>query len=443
MMNFGKIFKENTSKLGESASILNKHRNVAMDAFLSSDLPDKSNEKYKYSDIKKLFETVYQHRFEPKKFDFELEDVFRCDVPNLDTDVVVLVNGFYAEDQKIMELSNGALVGSLDEAAKKYPELLEKHYGSCANYKDCSLVALNTAFAQDGVFFYVPNGVVIEKPIQIINLLIDDNSLMVQPRNLFLLGENSQAKVVICDHTLSAQKFITNSVTEIILSENCVFDYYKMQNEHNDSIQLSSTYIRQKRSSVLHSNNISLHGGFIRNNLFVKLEEEYCEANLDGICLADKMQHVDNYTYIDHAVPNCNSSEHYKSIIDDMASVAFNGRVLVRPDAQNTNAFQANNNIALTQDAKVYTKPQLEIYADDVKCSHGATVGQLDYEALFYLKSRGIGHKEAMTLLMYGFAYEVISKIRIEPLTEKISNLVDKRLRGEFSRCNHCVIRCC
>jgi len=288
----------------------------------------------------------------------------------------------------------------------------------------------------------VPKNVKHENSIQIINLLLSDEDQMVQHRNLFIIDEGAEAEVLICDHSLSTHEYLTNSITEIFSDKNSNFNLTRIQNEHNDSVQITNTFAHQEKDSVVTSNTISLHGGMIRNNVNVTMNGENCENNAFGLFLADKNQHIDNYTYINHLKPNCISKQLYKGILDDNSRGAFTGRIHVWPDAQKTLAYQKNNNILLTDNAKMYSKPQLEIYADDVKCSHGATVGQLDEEALFYMMSRGISQKESRLLLMYAFAYEVISQIKLPALRERIIELVDKRLRGDLSRCNNCKINC-
>jgi Fe-S cluster assembly protein SufD len=276
----------------------------------------------------------------------------------------------------------------------------------------------------------------------VVNLLFSKTNTRVNQRNLFVIGKNAEARVIICDHALSDYRYFTNSVTEIMVDENAYMDYIKVQNEHNFATNISSLYATQEKDSRFNTNIITLHGGMVRNNVNVLLNGEGCENNASGLYLVDKGQHVDNYTYIDHAKPNCMSNQMYKGVLDDFATGAFNGRIRVKPDAQKTKAFQANNNILLTDDAEMNTKPQLEIYADDVKCSHGATVGQLDEDALFYLRARGIEEREARLMLMFAFAHEIIARIEVEPLRDRIDNLIDKRLRGELSRCQNCAMNC-
>jgi len=439
------LYLDNLDLITEgSPDILNHYREEAIQNFKILGLPTRRNEKYKYSSIEPLFAEEYEKYFAPQNISFSVNDIFRCDIPELDTHLALVLNGFYlTKDKSLQLLDNGIMIGSLAEAARQHPNLIARHYNKLADNSAEGLVSLNTAFAQDGVFIYIPKGVVLEKPIQIINLLMSEENLLVQYRNLVVLEESSRASVVVCDHTLSPRKFLSNVVTEIVARPNSTLDFIKMQNEHNDSSQLSHVYIRQERDSRVTTNTVSLHGGFIRNNLHVLLDGEGCENNTYGLYLTDRTQHIDNYSFIDHAQPNCTSNELFKGILDDQATGAFNGRILVRRDAQKTQAFQANNNLLLTADAKMNTKPQLEIYADDVKCSHGATVGQLDLEAQFYMQARGIGKKEARLLLMFGFAHEVVKRITIEPLRERIDDLVNKRLRGELSRCHSCPMHCC
>ncbi len=421
----------------------NTIRDQAIEAVAHLKLPGRKTEAYKYTNIGELLFKEHNHVFEPKNIEFEIEDIFSCDIPELDTRALLVVNGFYYDQgEKLTYLPNGAIMGSLKQAMIDHPDIVKKHLYQYGDYKNDSITALNTAFAQDGVFVYIPRNVKLEKSIQIIHLLLSNEDQMVQHRNLFVVEEGAQGEVLICDHTLSTNEFLTNSVTEIFSGKNSNFDITRVQNEHNGSVQITNTYAHQERDSKLSSNTISLHGGVIRNNLYVHMNDENCENNAIGLFLADQDQKVDNFIYINHKKPHCLSNQLYKGILDENAKGAFTGRIHVWPDAQKTLAYQKNNNILLTDTAKMNSKPQLEIYADDVKCSHGATVGQLDEEAKFYLRSRGIPEKESMHLLMYAFAHEVLSQIKLPALRERITDLVDKRLRGELSRCNNCKMNC-
>lgn len=442
---FAKLFNDNLDILSNSApEFIVEKRKEAIKVFKEIGIPGKKNEKYKYTDLQKQFDSSYKNYLTPKNITFNVEDIFRCDVPDLNTEVILLLNGWYYDRENLIhELPGGVIIGSFAEAAKKYPELIKNHFAKYADMSKEGLVALNTAFVRDGIFVYVPKNITIEKPIQIINLLMDNENGMTQHRNLYILEENSEANIVICDHTLSTNNFLTNSVTEVYTGQNARFDYSRVQNEHNGSKQVSHLFFHQEKDSRVNTNTISLHGGLIRNNVFVNLNGEGCDNNTVGLYLTDKGQHIDNFVHIEHSYPNCTSNQLFKGVLDDFATGAFNGKIHVKQDAQKTQAFQANNNILLTDDAEMNTKPQLEIYADDVKCSHGATVGQLDEDAMFYLRSRGIEQREARLLLMYAFAHEVIDKIKVPALRERITDLVDKRLRGELSRCNFCQMNCC
>ncbi|MDR0659895.1 MAG: Fe-S cluster assembly protein SufD [Prevotellaceae bacterium] len=436
------LYMANMDLLREGVSdIINKHRSDAIESFNLLGIPTKKVEKYKYTNLAERFAEDFEKYFTPKHEAVDLPSLFTCDVPDFDTYKVYILNGFYYGDKKLLE-ENGVVFGSLAEASFKYLELFEKYYNTLADNQTEGVTALNTAFAQDGVFIYAPKSATLNKPIQIINFLLSEEDTFVQTRNLFVFEENSNVRVIICDHTLSAKRFLTNAVTEVYVAPEANIELVRMQNEHNLSTHVTSDYVQQNEKSVFISNTITLHGGMVRNNINVVLNGEYCENHTYGLFLSDKIQHVDNYANIDHAVPNCVSNELFKGVLDDKSTGAFNGGIMVRRDAQKTQAYQASNNLLLTGEARVYAKPQLEIYADDVKCSHGATVGQLDAEALFYMQSRGIGKRKAQLLQLYGFAYDVVQKVGIEALRESVAELVRKRLRGELARCENCSINC-
>lgn len=441
---FLSLYAENRNTIfSYSPDFINVMRSDAIESFKELGFPTKKAEDYKYTNIKEIFDRDYIFSFQPQKIEFEIDDIFTCDIPDLDTRVILLLNGFYHNPgEALTRLPNGIVYGSMSAASMEFPDIFKKHYGKYAKSRDNGITALNTAFAQDGIFIYVPDNVKTSKPLQIIHLLLSDQPLMVHHRNLFVMGENAQANIVICDHTLSSDDFLTNSVTEIIALKNSTLDITRVQNEHDGSSQITNSYVYQEASSYVSSNYITLHGGMVRNNLNVDLDGEHAENHSLGIFLADMEQHVDNFTLINHLKPNCMSNQLYKSILDDNATGAFNGRIHVYPDAQKTLAYQKNNNILLSDTSTMHSKPQLEIYADDVKCSHGSTIGQLDEDALFYLRSRGIPEKESRMLMLYAFAHEVISNIKVPALKERIDELVHKRLRGELSRCNNCKMKC-
>jgi Fe-S cluster assembly protein SufD len=439
------LYQQNRDQIGKDAPhFLNVLRDRALATFQQTGFPPRKEERYKYTHLEPVFNGELTFDFQPRPIYFDEADVFRCDVPFLDSTVLTVLNGFFHNPggETLTRLDNGIIFGSLREAMAQHPDLVQQYLGKNATLNNEPFVSLNTAFSQDGVFLYVPQGVRMERPIQIINLLLSDRSQMVQHRNLLVVERNAVAQVIICDHTLSPHMFLTNSVTEAFTGENALLDVLRLQNEHNNSCQVTNTWISQERDSRCEHSTITLHGGIVRNNLRINLQGEGAETSALGLFTIDKMQHVDNFTVIDHLKPHCTSNQHYKGILDDNSTGAFSGMIHVYPDAQKTEAFQTNNNILLSDTAKMHSKPRLEIYADDVKCSHGATVGQLDEDAMFYLQSRGIPRDESRLMLMDAFTWDVISKIKQPSLQERITDLVSKRLRGELSRCNNCAMHC-
>jgi len=441
---FSKLFRENTSRIEKnSASLINSFRGDAMKQFTQLGIPDRKNESYKYTNLEPWFNANYKSYFVPEATDFKAAEDFKCEVTQLDSHDLVLLNGFAPKyNGTIKGMPEGIWVGSLAEAAEKFPDIVEKHYGRYTKNGKDGLIPLNTALASDGIFVYVEKGVSLDKPIQVINLVHSDGDMFVQHRNLIIVEDNAELPMIVCDHALSPQKFLTNAVTEVYVGENSHFDILRVQNEHNNAAKLTHTFIHQEKNSHAVSNNITLHGGLVRNSTYHRLNGSGAECNALGLYLTDRWQHIDNFVSIDHASPDCVSNQLFKGVLDDYATGTFNGRILVNKGAQRTLAYQKNNSILLTDDARMDTKPQLEIYADDVKCSHGATVGQLDEDAMFYLRSRGVNKDEARLMLMFGFAHEVIENIRTEVLRERIDELVLQRLRGELSRCATCSINC-
>lgn len=437
------LFRQHTDILESgSGQILNTYREQAFNDFDRLGIPTTRNEAYRYTPLDKYLQGIYDVELNANPFKIDLQDIFKCHIPELDTHVILVLNGFFYSLTLAGQLPEGVLVCGLNEASIRYPELFHRHYSHYADTSADGLVALNTLFAQDGVFVYVPRDTVVEKPLQIINLSHSFKNLRITRRNLFIAEDNARVNIVVCDHTLCQQSYLANSLTEVYVGRNALVDFNRLQNENSLSTQINNLFVHQEENSRFTGNSISLHGGLIRNNFYVKLNGRFGETNLYGLFLCDSSQHVANYVLMDHASSDCSSNQLFKGILDEDATGSFNGKILVRKDAQKTQAYQKNNNILLSPAARMNTKPHLEIYADDVKCSHGATVGQLDMEALFYLRSRGIGEKESRHLLMYAFANEIVSKITIPVLKDRIIDLVDKRLRGELARCSNCDIRC-
>lgn len=424
-----------------SAEVLNTPRARAFADFEQLGFPTRKNEKYKYTDASKYFAPDYGLNLSRLEFPVNPYEVFKCDVPNMSTSLYFVVNdSFYQKAQPTATLPDGVLFGSLKEMAEAHPELIKKYYGKLADTSQDAIAAFNTMFAQDGVCMYVPKGTVIDKPIQLVNILRADTNTMVNRRILIILEEGAQAKLLICDHAMDEVNFLSTQVIEVFAHDNTVFDLYELEETHNSTIRFNNLYVHQEANSNVLLNGMTLHNGTTRNTTSVTLAGKGAEVNLCGVAIADKNEQVDNHTFIDHQVSDCTSYELFKYVLDDQAVGAFAGRVLVREGAQHTSSQQTNRNICATREARMYTQPQLEIYADDVKCSHGATVGQLDENALFYMRQRGITLKEARLLLMFSFVNEVIDNIRMDALKDRLHLLVEKRFRGELNKCQGCAI---
>ena len=345
---------------------------------------------------------------------------------------------FYDKALPKSHLPEGVIIGSLSACAARRPDLIERYYAQLANTSDDAVTALNTMLAQDGLLVYVPKGVVVDRAIQVINILRSDVDLMVNRRVLIIVEENAEAKFLFCDHTADSQNFLTTQVIEACVGNNAKLDLYCLEETHAKNVRVSNIYIRQSENSRVNHNIITLHNGITRNKLNLELAGEGAECQCNGCVIADKKQHVDNNTLITHLVPHCTSHELYKYVLNDDAVGAFAGRVLVKPGAQKTVSEMRNQNLCATTETRMFTQPMLEIYADDVKCAHGSTVGQLDDAAMLYMRQRGISEHEAKLLLQNAFINEVIDNIKLPPLRNRLHYLVEKRFRGELSKCNGC-----
>ena len=415
-----------------SSDVMNAQRDAAFERFNQGGFPTRKVERYKYTDIQKLFEPDYGLNLNRLEIPVNPYDAFRCDVPNLSTSLYFVVNdGFYTQAHPKGHLPEGVIVGSLKEHATML-------YNQLAGKDGDAVTDLNTMLAQDGLFVYVPKGVVVDRAIQVINILRSDVDLMVNRRVLIVLEEGAEVKFLFCDHAMDDRHFLATQVIEAYVGENAKLDLYCLEETHNKNTRVSNVYIEQQANSRVNHNVITLHNGVTRNKLNLDLVGEGAECSCNGCVIADKKQHVDNNTLITHHVSHCTSNELYKYVLDDEATGAFAGRVLVKKDAQKTTSQMTNQNLTATKMARMYTQPMLEIYADDVKCAHGSTVGQLNDAALFYMQQRGISKKEARLLLQNAFINEVIDHMELEPLRDRLHYLVEKRFRGELNKCEGC-----
>ncbi|MDY5655903.1 MAG: Fe-S cluster assembly protein SufD [Prevotella sp.] len=434
------IYKECRDMLCQhSTEVMNAVRDQAFGDFQAQGFPTRKVERYKYTDMEKLFEPDYGLNLKRLDIPVNPYNAFKCDVPNLSTSLYFIVNdAFYSKNDPKAPLPEGVIIGSLKEEADRHPELIGKYYARIAKTDEDAVTALNTMLAQDGLLVYVPKHVVVDRAIQVINILRSDVDLMVNRRVLVILEEGADIKLLFCDHAADDRNFLATQVIEAYVGDNASLHLYCLEETHAKNKRVSNLYIKQEANSRVNHTIITLHNGITRNKTDLTLSGEGASCVLNGCVIADKEQHVDNNTLIDHQAAHCDSKELYKYVLDDKATGAFAGKVLVRQGAQQTTSEERNNNICATKEARMFTQPMLEIYADDVKCAHGSTVGQLNDAALFYMQQRGISQKEAKLLLELAFINEVVDTIQLEPLRDRLHHLVEKRFRGELSKCEGC-----
>lgn len=414
------------SKLnGRGAIPFHETRRAAISRFSALGFPTPRHEEWKYTNVAPLL----RHKFKLAQEPVHLTKAALAEFAfaGLPQNLLVFVNGRFAKELSHVELRvQGLVIDSLSQVLQRSDDLTGKYLGRYADYEHEAFIALNTAFADDGAFIRVPRNTVLEEPIHLLNISdAGTMSFLAHPRNLLLIGAGSQVQIIESYHHLAGQAYFNNVVTEIVMEQNAIVDHVRIQNESRQAYHVAAREVHQEKGSVYSSISIDLGGALVRNNFNLRLQAENCEGNLFGFYMCSGQQLVDNHTLIDHAMPHCNSKEHYKGILDDKSHGVFNGKVMVRPDAQKTNAYQSNQCLLLSNEATINAKPQLEIFADDVKCSHGAAIGQLDEDAAFYLRSRGIGEEEANSMLRYAYASEILDHIKIAPVRERLDKMVN------------------
>ena len=402
-------------------------RNEAIKIFEEKGFPTKNEEAWKYTSLNSVLKQDYSV-FPKHENTVEYNDVKKYFIHEIDTYKVVFIDGKYASHLS-QTTHDGIDVCLMSSALNKpkYRLIIENYFNKAAT-KD-SLPSLNTAFSSEGAYIHIPKNKLVQKPIQIINFSTgNESATMLQPRNLIVIDENSHVQIIERHQSLSENPVLTNSVTEIFTNKRAIVDYYKIQNDHLNATLIDNTFIKQKQESVASVHTFSFGGKLVRNNLNFFQEGQRIDSTLKGVTIIGNKQHVDHNTLVHHIEPNCESHQDYKGIFDESATGVFNGKIIVEREAQKTNAFQANNNILISDKASINTKPQLEIFADDVKCSHGCTIGQLDESALFYMRSRGIPEKEAKALLMFAFSNNVLSSVKIPEIKQRITKIIANKL---------------
>jgi len=423
-------FKSFEDKLnGQSKSFLHDIRKNALNDLAELSFPTNRNEEWKYTNVA----PILKHNFIPAMIStvpkFREEEIKLFLFKDFDYHLIVFVNGLFAEElSEIGNLPKGVVVDGLNRITKNNPDLISKYINKLSKI-DNAFNALNTAYSYDGLVVIIPDGMILEKPIQVLYLNSSKDDLVLSiPRNLIVAGKNSQVSVITNYHGFGDKTYFSNIITEVYVGENAIVDLYKIQNENDESYHIEKVQAIQKKNSVFNHYNINFGGAIVRNDINTLHDDQNIETHYYGLYLAHGKQHVDNHTFVDHAKPNCMSNELYKGILDDNSRGVFNGKIIVRRDAQKTNAYQQNKTILLSKTATIDTKPQLEIFADDVKCSHGATVGHLDDTSEFYIRSRGVPQELAKSMLIRAFANDVIDTIKIVPLKEQINHMIFEHL---------------
>lgn len=402
-------------------------RNESLKNFDNKGFPTKKEEAWKYTSLNAVLANDFN--ILPKgDSSVEWKDVKKYFLNDVDTYKVVFINGVFCSHLS-STTHDGIDVCLMSSALTKpkYKMVIDTYFNDAIDKED-SLSSLNTAYAFEGAYINIPKSTVVQKPIEIIYFTTGNNSVFVQPRNLVIVGENAHVQIIERHQSLTEEPVFTNAVTEIFAAKRAIVDYYKLQNDVQTANLIDNTFVKQKQESRVSVHTFSFGGNITRNNLNFYQQGERIDSTLKGITIIGDKQHVDHYTLVNHEQPNCESHQNYKGIFDDRSTGVFNGKIFVNKIAQKTDAFQQNNNILLTDKATLNTKPQLEIFADDVKCSHGCTIGQLDEDAMFYMQQRGIPKKEAKALLMYAFTDEVLKSVAIPDLQLKLQKLISMKL---------------
>lgn len=419
---------------------LNALRPAALDALATARLPRKGQEDYEAIDMEAIFAPDYGVNVTRLDYDIDPTESFRCDVPNLSTCLFHTYNDVPHISATSRRNLDGVVVETLTEAAANHPDVLAGHLGRLARLDDPT-VALNTLLAQDGLLVYVPDGVSASKPIQLLNILSAAHPTMVVRRLLVVAGENAHVRLLACDHTQGSGTQVLNlQVIEVVAGRNATVDFYDLEESGTDTSRVSSLFVEQHEGSSVLVDGITLMNGITRNNYHVQVVGEHASTELLGMTIASGHQHVDTRSFVSHNVPRCTSNQMFKYVLADEAVGAFAGKVLIKEGCPRVEAYQGNRNLCASPSARMYTKPQLEIYTDDVKASHGTTIGQLDEEAMFYMRTRGVSQESARRLLMQAFMSDVIDGVRLDVLRDRLHYLVEKRFDGTLAACTGCAI---
>lgn len=427
----------------KSAEVMNLCRQDARNRLEGKRLPQKGTEGYEKTSIEDMFAPDFGVNINRVNIPVDVSLSFKCDVPNMSTIMAFVVNDSFVPSSTLHnKMPQGVIIDSLAKVATENPQLVGRYYNQLAD-NDNEAVALNTMLAQDGVMIYVPRGVVMERPIQLVNIFNSAAPLMGVRRLVIVVEEGAKAQLLICDHTQNSEyRYLSSQVIEAFVGQNASLDIYDIEESSDTTSRYSQLYARQERDSRVIVNGVTLTGGVTRNDYHIELVGDNCTSTLGGMAIGSGHQHIDNNSDVRHLSAHCNSNQQFKYVLDEESTGAFEGAIYVAPGAQFTEAYQSNRNLLASKSARMHTKPQLEIYNDEVKCSHGATTGQLDADALFYMRSRGIPEQEARTMLMQAFMVDVIDMVKMEGLRDRLRHLVEKRFYGQQASCADCGVAC-
>ena len=427
----------------KSAILLNQYRSEARNKLEGKQLPTKGAEGYEKTSIEDMFAPDFGVNINRVNIPVDVSLSFKCDVPNMSTIMAFVVNDSFLPSSTLHNrMPQGVIIDSLAKVANEQPELVGQYYNKLADNDNVG-VALNTMLVQDGVFIYVPRGVEMERPIQLVNIFNSAAPLMGVRRLLIVIEDGAKAQLLICDHTQNREfNYLSSQVIETFVGQNASLDIYDIEESSATTSRYSQLFARQQRDSQLLVNGVTLTSGTTRNDYNIDLVGENGDATIAGMAIGSSCQHIDNNSNIRHLTTHSNSNQLFKYVLDDESTGAFEGAIYVAEGAQFTEAYQSNRNLLASRQARMHTKPQLEIYNDDVKCSHGATTGQLDADALFYMRSRGIPEQEARTMLMQAFMVDVIDMVKMEGLRDRLRHLVEKRFYGQQVSCADCGVSC-
>ncbi|MDR1543145.1 MAG: Fe-S cluster assembly protein SufD [Prevotellaceae bacterium] len=438
-IDFYKEFAEKIKK--NSAECLNAGRDFTFAEFEKKGFPTTKSEAYRYSKITDALSIDFGLNINRLKFQIDRNSLYHCKIPSINSVLAFMVNdNFYLPENQKFTLPKGVVFCSLSEAEKIYPKIIKKYLFSQSKKKADSFTNFNSAFAQNGYFLYIQQDTILEHPLQLINLLRSQNPLMTFAHNLIVVESGAEAKMLLCEHAADNVDFFASRITEIFVENNAKFEYYSLENTSRKTNIFSQLFINQQNNSNVTINSIGLNNAISRNSVFVDIDGQNAELFLGGMLISDGVQETENYTQIRHNQPNSTSNELFKYILNEKSKGIFSGTIIVEKDAQKTASRQTNKNICLTKEAVMHSRPQLEIYADDVKCGHGATTGQLDNDALFYMQQRGISKDEARLMLLAAFVQDVLEHINLDVLRERLTLMVEKRLKNNVAKCNECFV---